>query len=676
MSPRWKTVLSQQHGRITGTLRDAVLGRDAATCRNGCQAAVWFREYDLIPTLLTVLQDANSPHADLAAETLLELLEHLYDELAGTRDRSDRRDPQMIRRFVVGALEPAVQRFGQHKRREVIEAFLLLVGRDNVTLKQILQSPHHPALAAMVETLTRSGRKGVVRLLLSLLDDPHMPTGALAVIGGRDDLPFIQYLLRKIGREPAPAVAQNLKRIDSLAWLRDGARSEESKRLWESLDDAGQHALVRLVMASGIPRLQAFTVIEEMLLRGKPGGRREAARALAEFHGAEANALAMTAVKDHDPQVQAQIVAQLRGRGIPGVLPGLVEMVDSPHAVVRKAARESLAEFSFRRFLGAFDMLDDQVRQSTGMLVKKIDPQTVPQLKEEMGSPMRTRRLRALLIARLIDVVAPLEEPILGLLEDDDHMVRMEAAAALGALPARSAGKHWSAPPATAAKSFARPPCGAWKSGLAARQPRTSKGKAMHSLWDHCLLFAERSRLDNISEPFKGRPTPVDKGDIVAGLLILAGIAALVWLLSRFLGAQDRRQTYNSPRRLFFSLCRMQGLRWSDRWLLWRLARARRLKDPARLFLEPQWFEATGLGRSLRLRATRLKQLRQGLFAGLRKQEEKQPPAGEKATPPRPLPLAKGSSPPPLLPVQPSPVLDISPWPVAGTGAGTVAESM
>ena len=39
-------------------------------------------------------------------------------------------------------------------------------------------------------------------------------------------------------------------------------------------------------------------------------------------------------------------------------------MVDSPHAVVRKAARESLAEFSFRRYLAAFDMLDEEVRQA------------------------------------------------------------------------------------------------------------------------------------------------------------------------------------------------------------------------------------------------------------------------------------------------------------------------
>ena len=90
--------------------------------------------------------------------------------------------------------------------------------------------------------------------------------------------------------------------------------------------------------------------------------------------------------------MQAHIVGQLRGRGIPGILPVLLEMVDSPHAVVRKAARESLAEFSFRRYVAAFEMLDDEVRQSTGMLVKKIDPQTVPLLREEMRSLVRTRR--------------------------------------------------------------------------------------------------------------------------------------------------------------------------------------------------------------------------------------------------------------------------------------------
>ena len=131
-------------------------------------------------------------------------------------------------------------------------------------------------------------------------------------------------------------------------------------------------------MASGIPRLQVFATIESVLLHGKAAGRREAARALAEFHGAEANALAVSGPEGPRSARASHIASQLRGRGIPGVLPTLLEMVDSRHAVVRKAARDSLAEFSFRRYLRTFDMLDENVRQSTGMLVKKIDPQTVP----------------------------------------------------------------------------------------------------------------------------------------------------------------------------------------------------------------------------------------------------------------------------------------------------------
>ncbi len=202
-------------------------------------------------------------------------------------------------------------------------------------------------------------------------------------------------------------------------------------RLLGQIDDAGQHAIVRLAMTAGIPRPQAMAVIEEVLLHGKPGGRREAARALAEFHGAGANALAVRALADPDPQVQANLVLQLRGRGIPGVLTILLQMIESPHEVVRRAAREGLVEFNFKRYLAAFDLLEDDVRRSTGLLVKKIDPQTRPLLEEEMTSPVRSRRLRSLVIARTIEVVDALHGPIIELLEDEDHIVRLEAATAL-----------------------------------------------------------------------------------------------------------------------------------------------------------------------------------------------------------------------------------------------------
>ncbi len=421
----WKEIIRQRHGSMTQTLRDAVLGTDRQMFLNGCRAAVWFREYDLIPALLNLLEDPHQQNADMAGETLLKVTDQLYEELAAPRDYSNRRDPQLVRQHVISSLEASVKRFDRHKRREAIEAFLILVGRDNVTLKQILQNPHHAGFLTTVDVLSRSSRGGVIRLLLSLLDDPHVPSAALSVVANRSDLKFVQYLLGKIGREPSSTLAQNLRHIKSIAWLRSG------QAILGHLDDDAQHAAVQLAIGSGTPRLQAFSTIQYLVFHGKPGGRRAAAEALREFSGAEANNLVLYALDDPDPQVQAAAVAQLRRRGIPGSLARLVALVDGPHAAVRTAARENLAEFTFERFLRTFDMLDEEVQHSTGMLVKKIDPQTVPKLEVEMKSRGRTRRLRGLAIAQTIGEVEQLEPLVIELLRDEDHLVRVQAATAL-----------------------------------------------------------------------------------------------------------------------------------------------------------------------------------------------------------------------------------------------------
>jgi len=425
LSPRWKEIIGRYHGRLTGTLRDAIVGSDPHMAERGCRAAVWFREYDLIPALLNVIEGRSGASTDLAANTLLELVGVLYEELAASRDYTDRRDPQRVRERIVESLGASVKRFERHKRREVIEAFLLLAHRDDVVLQGILRDPHHAAFVATMDVLLHSGRGGVMRLLLGFLDDPRAPSSVLSAIARRSDLKFVRYLLRKIGHQPSAAAGQNLKRIESIPWLCAGSP------LLEQLDDASQHGAVRLAMTCGISRLQAFSTIEHVLRHGNTGGRRAAAAALAEFQGAAANALALRALDDPDPQVQASTALQLRHRGVPGAMSRLLALVESPHAVVRRAVRESLAEFSFPRFLAGFDMLDEEVRRSTGLLVKRIDPETVPLLRVELKSKMRTRRLRGLAVAGIIDVVEPLEREIIHMLDDEDHLVRAGAAAAL-----------------------------------------------------------------------------------------------------------------------------------------------------------------------------------------------------------------------------------------------------
>jgi HEAT repeat protein len=153
---------------------------------------------------------------------------------------------------------------------------------------------------------------------------------------------------------------------------------------------------------------------------------------LVDFPGAEATQLVVKALDDDDGHVQAEAVAQLRDRGIPGALGKLIKLLDSPHEAVREKARQSLSEFAFARFLGAFDLLDEEVQQSTGELVRKTDRGAMKALAEEMEAPHCERRRRALAVAVAMDAVEELQANVIRLLEDRDQFVRAEAAKALG----------------------------------------------------------------------------------------------------------------------------------------------------------------------------------------------------------------------------------------------------
>lgn len=426
LDDHWRAIVHEHRGTMSQALRDALLSTDARWCANSCQAILWFHEYDLMPTLINVLEDDTNPNASLAAATALELAELFYDDLSGAHDFRPRRDPQTMLRHLTKTLEESVKRYARHRRTEPVEAFLLLANRDNLTLKQILLDPLNVSYLAVIEVLTRSRKPGIIRLLLSYLDDPQTPSAPLTAIAHRDDREFVEPFLRRIGSEPSPAVRRNLARIEHFAWLRPG------QTLIDELDEAAQHSTIELLAASGMNRLQAFQTISHLVLHGKPDGRRAAVRALAAFHGIEANQLAMQAIDDEDPYVQALALAQLRERGIPGAVSLLIERTESPLPVVQQAARESLSEFSFARYLSAFDMLEEQVRRSTGLLVRKIDPQTVPMLREELVAASGRRRMRALQMAETMHLAPQVEEDIVKLvLHDEDHLVRLGAAKAL-----------------------------------------------------------------------------------------------------------------------------------------------------------------------------------------------------------------------------------------------------
>ncbi len=502
-------------------------------------------------------------------------------------------------------------RFIKHSRREVLSAFLALASRDNAVLKQILQDPHHSAYLALVDELLHNPRGAVVRLLLSFLDDSHAPSAAITTLSRRSDPKFVKHLLRKIGFEPSAAAAINLKRVDNIAWVR------QDERLIDTLEEAEQHSLVQMLMASGIKRLEVFKTIEHLIRAGKPAGRRAAAQALARFNGSEANTLALQALEDADAYVQAAVLPQIRQRGIPGALSRLVDFTDSPHDMVRQAACESLSEFSFDRFLAAFDMLDDHIRQSTGELVRRINPHALPGLIEEMLSRSRTRRLRAVGVAISMGVIGDIEPTIIELLSDEDHVVRSEAVRALGysnSESSRQALREALLDRSIVVQEIAERSLRA--TGCGRRTPRAARGADQMTSARELVLLAQRSSLfRDMGSGFREKREHFDATDLFFWFLIVIGIFVALGILARVLGRHDKHRLYNSPRALFRALCRAHALDRRDRRLLLQIAKSEQLNPPARLFLEPACFQLSRLGPEFQSRRTAIEDLAKKIFA-------------------------------------------------------------
>lgn len=420
----WKKIILEFPGRLLPALRDAVLSVDPELAAEGCATARIFREYDLIPTLIVALEDDANPNRDAAAAALSDLADELYQDLATTREDRRRRDPQISRRNATSALEASLQRYGRHQRIEPVEAFLQLSTRDNAELMRILADPRASIFSAILQVMHGSERPGVIRLLLGFLDDSRPPSAGLSSLFRRTDRRTIDNLLKKIGSEPSVVARTNLKQVETIAWITDHA-------LLEKLDAAQQHSVVKLATLSGLKRSDIIAVLEYFVAHGKPAGRRAAVQALADYNGADVNAMIIRALRDEDPHTKAQALGQLRRRGIPGALTTLIEALDSPHRPVCEAARANLEEFCFRRFLPAFELLEEDVRRTTGGLVKKVDPTTASQLREEMESPQGKRRMRAMKIVMALDMVGEMQADVIARAADDDHLVRVEAVRAL-----------------------------------------------------------------------------------------------------------------------------------------------------------------------------------------------------------------------------------------------------
>jgi hypothetical protein len=93
--------------------------------------------------------------------------------------------------------------------------------------------------------------------------------------------------------------------------------------------------------------------------------------------------------------------------------------------------------------------------------------------------------------------------------------------------------------------------------------------------------------------------------------VLFAGFAVAIYRSSR---RGESEFDVDSDAKLFRDLCRAHHLSSANRRLLRRLASARGVEEPARLFIEPKHFEPAHLPETLQSAADKIRRLRDRLF--------------------------------------------------------------
>ncbi len=132
-----------------------------------------------------------------------------------------------------------------------------------------------------------------------------------------------------------------------------------------------------------------------------------------------------------------------------------------------------------------------------------------------------------------------------------------------------------------------------------------------------CGLLAETDPVPTYAEKFRDGFQQGGGADVpsqIMTLLVILTVASVSLVAAALWRTWKRRQPVDCPRHLFAELCARHELDWPSRRLLRQLSRAYDLEHPARLFVEPQLFDAARLPEALRSFQPQLAVIKSRLF--------------------------------------------------------------
>lgn len=415
--------------RLRPAAVDAITGDDQDLCQQATRYAVEAEDHLLLPSIVNAATDPTHPLGMALASASLRLAQSLSRVVEARAEGRDtgRRDPAFARRGALESLGRAVDRFREHQRLELLDAFLTLTTYNNPTLKKLLYDPTHAAHGPLLESLMTCTGFGAMDVLISTLEDTDASQQMLEMAARRGDRPYVGRLLRRFGERPGVRVTQNARRLSGFGW----AAPDRQQRLL-AMPGPEQAAAMRLFVAADTTADERLGLASVLLNRGRDEGRAAACEALRRLKSPEVVALLKLAIEDRCPEVVAAAATQLRKHEFPNALTELVMRLDHPAKVVVAAAQRALGEFSLDMYRKAYARLTHEQRVVAGRLVGKADPEAADEIARDLRSGAVGRRLEALRLIGELAIVDRLVEPVVKLTKDRDNGVRAEAARVLG----------------------------------------------------------------------------------------------------------------------------------------------------------------------------------------------------------------------------------------------------
>ncbi len=136
----------------------------------------------------------------------------------------------------------------------------------------------------------------------------------------------------------------------------------------------------------------------------------------------------------------------------------------------------------------------------------------------------------------------------------------------------------------------------------------------MNSLHLTNLLFAEKANWQHMGDGLHRGRGRIDLIELLPLGIVLAAVAIVIFLVVKVRNHNDMTQPCDDPNKLFRELSFVHDLDRASKKLLWRLADALHLDQPADVFLQPAYFQGDQIPEELHGEEEELELLLERLF--------------------------------------------------------------